>query len=169
MNQINQRILLILITSWLSTSMLIDFVALPITFRTIEVMMAGQIGIKIFSLYNIVEVLFSLGIVFCTIKLVKDLKSKTQLSWKKNWLPVTFAMVLLVIAFMYKFYLTPQIASLTAQLPMASPNTDLYLNLKDSHAFFHRLYVRMDGFKIMLLFTYLLIVGFFPSKNKVEV
>ncbi|MBL7665880.1 MAG: DUF4149 domain-containing protein [Bacteriovoracaceae bacterium] len=140
-----QKILMTLISAWLATTMMVDFVAIPIVFRTLnDVMLAGSVGMKLFGIYNKIEWMLGLGFLLAALPF-----------WKLAWRQRSFAiasLILFILINVYAFYITPSIIALTHSMREAlSGDVSVIAAMSQRHQFFHTLYVRLDGFKILLL------------------
>jgi hypothetical protein len=145
------KISLIFFAAWFWTTALVDFVAVPTVFRTIESLAeAGRVGIKIFSLYNLLEIFFGTVLVFCVFKL------RAQ-KWGK--LIVVWCVILLIQVLFYKFYITKEIANAATQMHTLDALSPEFAKLVDTRAFYHQLYVNLDKFKLCSLLF--LIIKFF--------
>jgi hypothetical protein len=126
-------------------------VAVPTVFKTIESMAeAGRVGVKIFSLYNLLEIFFALILVFCAFKL------RFQ-KWGK--MIVVWCVILLIQALFYKFFITKEIANAATQMHTLDALSPEFAQLVDARAFYHQLYVNLDKFKLISLLF--LIIKFF--------
>ena len=137
------KISLIFFSAWFWTTALVDFVAVPTVFRTIESLTeAGRVGIKIFSLYNLLEIFFASILVFCAIKLRAQKWGKSIVAW---------CALLLIQVLFYKFFITKEIASAATQMQTLDALSPEFAKLVDARAFYHQLYVNLDKFKLSSL------------------
>lgn len=132
------------LVTWLSTSMLIDFVAIPTVFSKLKmieggVLLAGGIGVHVFSVYNGVELALAIILFAWAFKL----KSDSPVALK------ALLAVLLIIGLSYVLYLTPSIRETFA---IMNSGGDVATEVLERHSLFHRSYVFLDGIKIILLF-----------------
>lgn len=139
---------IILLAIWWAWTVLVDFFVIPTVFRTIDVFfMAGNLGIVVFSKLNNLEVIVSTA-------LVAILTFQTRKN-RKAFLLLSGSLVLWIIAMLYFTYLTPKITELTTLWKQAdlvgSLGISHYPDIQQAHQFYHRLYVGIDTFKLLLL------------------
>ncbi|MBP9674993.1 MAG: DUF4149 domain-containing protein [Bacteriovoracaceae bacterium] len=137
---------------WLGMTLMLDFFVLPTVFRTLtDVFVAGRIGMSIFTKFNIVELLFS-----CSLVCAAYFWGKNS-DIKKNKFLGAGLFLLALVAF-FTFFLTPKISMLALQLSHAKNLTaSSFVTFQEELATYHKLYVRLDGLKIILQLT---ILGF---------
>ncbi|MBY0515589.1 MAG: hypothetical protein K2P81_01685 [Bacteriovoracaceae bacterium] len=152
---------LILSTIWFSWSLLVDFFIIPNVFQKIpDFFMAGNLGLAVFSKLNLLE--FPLATLLM-ISLIFHFK-KTQ---AQKWLMIS-GFLLLGIASIYLFSLTPKLSSLTATWEYAEKMGTLGPHGQDVqqlHQNYHRLYIGMDSVKMLLLLVNMSFLGFFISRK----
>lgn len=150
------RFIFALCVGWFSMSCLIDFVAVPIVFRTVSKLYeAANVGIRLFSIFNPIEFIFSLILVSFALFTVKKKSSKL----KKFQL--AFSFLLLIITASYTFHITPMISTLSEQKRELDVESDAYVKIEQQHNFYHHLYVKMDSVKVILL---LIMVGLYSRQ-----
>ena len=138
---------------WLVSTALVDFFTIPTLFRSgIDFYQAGEIGMSLFKKFNYLEIFLGLGLSFGL--------------W--NTLAHKFSRVVLVVLsmlpFLYAFYFTPSISARYVKMKeVEQTNPTLYQELFDAHQFFHKLYVQIDGVKLILL---VIIFALLLFKNK---
>lgn len=142
------KIMVALLAAWLFASGLIDFVVVPSIFRNIKSFFeAGDLGILLFEKFNSAElVISSLLIILSSVH-------------PKKKIDLIISSILWIIVMIYFSYLTPKISQLT-QLWKGSEVTGALGNgnipdIQQAHQFYHRLYVGLDTFKMLVLLTFL--------------
>ena len=129
---------------WLGVSAFMDLAVAPHLFLTISSRQeAALLGGTLFLKVNGIEVMASL--LLWTLAFM----GRRWLKWKKSVLGLLMALSFLVMT--YYFYLSPQIIELTEKMD-------------ESRHFFHRLYIKLDCLKFVLLFG----VGFLSFFKKEE-
>lgn len=155
-------ILLILSVVWASWTVLVDFFLVPAVFQTIpQFFLAGEMGIQVFSRLNKLE--FPLACVLFGL-LVWKLKEFPRLRWL-----VPLNLLLVGIAGIYLFSLTPKIAELTGAWEYADKMGTLgakgYEDIQQQHQTYHQIYVVTDTVKLLLLLVQASWLGVFVSKR----
>ena len=152
---------IVLLAAWLWTTALVDFVAVPTIFRTLtDLFVAGELGIKVFGKYNVLEVTFGSLLILQTLALF-------VLPIKTNWaekILLCLVVMLGILACYYHFSLTPEIVELTSSWKehFNTPEATIW---EERHSVSHHLYVRLDSIKLFALFISLILS--FVSLNKV--
>lgn len=145
------KLLIMFITFWIAPSILIDFVAAPAIFRNVSSLQeAGTLGMVIFKAFNSLEVLLALIVFGLSFALVRAGKIK------KPWL-VLFSILVMWSCFI-RFHVSPAIIDINQarwELPEESAQ---YEKLTNDHQFYHKLYVKMEGTKVILLLIGLVMV-----------
>lgn len=145
------KLLIMFITFWIAPSVLIDFVAAPAIFRNVSSLQeAGTLGMVIFKAFNSLEVVLSLIVFGLSFSLVRANKIK------KPWL-VLFSLLVMWAGF-FRFHVSPTIIDINRarwELPEQSAE---YKKLTRDHQFYHKLYVKMEGTKVILLIAGLVMV-----------
>ncbi len=141
-------IMLVLVTAWAAWTALVDFFLVPAVFATIpDFFLAGEMGIQVFTRLNQLEFPLACGLFACTAVAVK----RAQLP---KWL-LTGNLLLVGIAGVYLFSLTPKISELTAAWAyadkMGTLGTAGIVDVQQLHQSYHRMYVAMDTVKLLLL------------------
>ncbi len=142
---------------WLGMTVLVDFIAIPIVFRTLtDVFQAGLIGMQVFEKLNFVEVFLGLAFMVSCFYLKKTLK-----------LVKFFAIILSFLAGFYFFFLTPKITKLSLQMMELTHQAGAGLQqVAQDHDFYHHLYVKLDGVKILMLLFCLFLLFYQKKKEK---
>lgn len=146
-----QLFFLMVLTSWLSTTLAIDFMAVPTVFKGLpDVYLAGNVGIQLFSKYNLIEIIMGIlciGLGFLTLR-----------SYEAKAL-MAVSIALLGLAIVYKFYLSPQIAHFAGLMEGATDKgSDIFVKAAEKHSFFHGLYIKLDSGKIALLIVNIVLI-----------
>ncbi|GAB4015481.1 MAG: hypothetical protein Fur0010_14570 [Bdellovibrio sp.] len=146
----NYKIHLLVISSlWMGMTMSVDFVAVPLVFQTLTSLQeAGKLGIAVFSKFNSIEIFLSMVLFIASI--LEFLKNKNG-RWPMTW--VLFSILLTSLAVLYAFYLSPRIAFLGNEMHQFPLESEPYLVVYKEHQFFHKLYVKLDSLKLLLLLT----------------
>lgn len=155
-------VLLILTVTWAAWTILVDFFLVPAVFQTIpDFFLAGEMGIVVFSKLNQLE--FPLACILLGLLLWK-LSQFPKLKWL---VPVN--VVLVGIAGIYLFSLTPKITELTGAWAyaekMGTLGADGHADIQQQHQIYHRVYVATDTVKLALLLFQATILGLFLSKR----
>jgi hypothetical protein len=146
---------------WLAWTVLVDFFVVPAVFQNIpDVFMAGNLGVVLFNKLNRLEfplasILFALSVLQ-----VKRVAAPRLL--------VLISFILLGIASIYLFSLTPKLSELTATWEYADKMGTLGpggVDVQQLHQSYHRTYVVMDSVKLLLLAAYLGLLGVFLSRR----
>ncbi len=153
-----RKIVLGLLASWLSLVTYTDFIIVPTVFKTLTSrVQAGELGMKVFSALGSFEVLTSIILFFCAIAIFKKFRTK-----RAGYLFV-FATVLCGFALLGKFYMTPKITELNILKYTLSETSPDFIKADRDHQFYHDLYVKLDGAKLLLLIAGIL--GSFRSSR----
>lgn len=132
-----QKISFFVLASWFSMTCLLDFLVVPMVFRNIHNFFeAGKLGIKLFSNFNYIELVFSLIVLASLIN---------RGTWKKY----TLAFILLGFSLFYLLYLTPNIVAWAASWEAHKP----------SSSFHHQLYRNLETFKIVILGVFIYLIN----------
>lgn len=138
-------------TFWLAPSVLIDFVAAPAIFRNVSSLQeAGTLGMVIFKSFNSLELVLSLIILVISGLLIMEKKLK------KLWLG--FFILLVFWASFFRFYVSPTIVEINTERWELPEDSKKYESLTNSHQFYHELYVKMEGTKVILLLGAIIIL-----------
>jgi len=146
---------------WWGWTVLVDFFVIRTVFATIDsFFQAGDLGIAVFSKLNNLEVIVSTALVAIL---------SFQFTKNKKVLPLLMMSVLgWIVAMTYFAYLTPKLLALTELWK----KTDLMgitgvagiPDIQQEHQYFHRLYIGIDTFKLVLL-TVMILYGSFKQDN----
>jgi hypothetical protein len=145
---------ILILSAWLSTTLLTAFVAANLFLIISDVEQAGRMGMKMFGTYNYLEVIFALTLTLVT--------SLTAGKIKK-----ILAIILLCISFSYVFYFTPGIKESTQRMHQwkgVDPEKHHYATEKQN--FFHHTYVKIEKVKLLLLLVTLILVWRNPKVAK---
>ena len=141
------KVVLFLMTSWFSTTCLIDFVALPTVFKmSSNIHEAGTIGMRLFSLYNRFELMVAAVVLSISFRyLMPQWCGKITLALSSG---------LFLVAALYFFYLTPKITDLTNNMKVSfkiDPKGENFMLLAKEHGIYHHAYIKIDALKLVLL------------------
>ena len=146
---------------WWGWTVLVDFFIIRTVFANIDnFFQAGNLGIAVFSKLNNLEVIVSSALVGVL---------SFQMTKNKKILPLLImSVVAWIVAMTYFTYLTPKIIELTELWK----KTDLMgltavagiADVQQEHQFFHRLYIGIDTFKLVLL-TVMIFFGAFKEEQ----
>ena len=145
----------VLLGMWWGCTVLVDFFVIPNVFRTIDIFFkAGELGIVVFSKLNALEVILGSALVGML---------SYQVSKNRKALPMLMmAIVLWIIAMTYFSFLSPKISELTALWKEADQAGQMsiarYPDIQQAHQFYHKLYIGIDTFKLLLL-TFMISYG----------
>ncbi len=151
--QLNWDVLVLLVvTFWLSSSALLDFLLMPMMYES--GMMAAPnfatAGYSIFWLFNRVELLCAAGILTGLLALRQRrthfgvITSGAQSRWA-----LMIAGLLLAIAFIYTYILTPQMSALGMNLTGDFLTGDLSAPLPQAMGYLHGLYWGLEVVKLL--------------------
>jgi len=151
------------LAAWFFTTIVVDFVAVPSVFRTVtNLEEAGKVGIKVFTKYNILELI--LGIVITGIFWKLPAQSKKLL-----WACRILSVILVILILFYMLHLNPNIIKYAGQMHEIGIGNEGFEAVEDQHRFYHHLYVKLDGFKLFsLLFLQIIAVISWRSKETGE-
>lgn len=148
------KITLMALSAWFWTTALVDFIAVPTVFRTIDsIVEAGRVGITIFSYYNLFEIFFAAILLFAAFTFSQQKWGKIILVW---------CLILFIQVLFYKFYITKQIAEAALTMQTLDVLGAEYGRLADLRQFYHQLYVNLDKFKLISILV--LQIKFFRTK-----
>jgi len=150
---------LLIVSMWWGWTVLVDMFIIRTVFATIDnFFQAGDLGIAVFSKLNNLEVIVSTALVAVL---------SFQFTKNKKVLPLlVMSIVAWIVAMTYFAYLTPKLVELTELWK----KTDLMglagaagiPDIQQEHQFYHRLYIGMDSFKLVLL-TVMILYGSFKQ------
>ncbi len=139
------KFLLIFLGGWFFTTCVVDFVAVPNVFRTVtNLKEAGNVGIKVFTTYNKLELIFALGV--CGFFWKLPVHNKNIL-----WVSRGLSVVLIGLVAFYMLHLNPNIIKFAGQMHEIGIGNEGYEAVEEQHRFYHHLYVKLDGFKLISL------------------
>lgn len=135
----------------MAPSVLIDFVAAPAIFRNVSNLQeAGTLGMVIFKAFNSLELVLSLIIFGLAFSLCRNNKIK------KPWLVLFTALVMW--AGFFRLYLSPSIIDINQARYELSEESEEFETLSNEHRFYHKLYVKMEGAKVIFLLVGVIMV-----------
>lgn len=134
------------LSSWILLTITVDFIAIPTIFRTLkDVNLGGAIGIELFPKVNFVEVILACGLIIC---LFYSLSIKTRL-FDRFVMVMGFFLALLSI--FYFTFLSPEIKTLTLEMSNKMGDFSALPSLSVQHQFYHKLYIKLEGLKLLIL------------------
>ena len=150
LKKISIELVLPFIVAWLLMTILVDIITIPTVFRnSTSIIDAGKIGMTVFGRFNVFEIIFAvlvlLGAIF-----------NMQIHKNKKWL--YFAVPLLLLSLVYKFYMTPMITNTTYEIHKTAVSDPMYVELQSRHAQYHNLYRYFDSTKILVLLVFSIVV-----------
>lgn len=153
------KLFLFILGLWLGLTCFLDFFAVPTIFRTLPSReLAGKLGMIFFYTFNKLELVFVLALAICAWFFRHEIK------WKKTfWSSISSLFILIMI---YLFHMTPTIIEVNKakyQLMEGSPEYEV---LEQKHLFYHGLFRKTDGAKILVL---LVLLGSTLRKRREEV
>ncbi len=149
------------VSMWLGWTVLVDFFVIPTVFKTIDnIFHAGDLGISVFSKFNNLELIVASALV--------GLISFQMTMNRKALMLLIMTILVWLIAMTYFSFLTPKLIALTELWK----KTDLMgitgvagiPDIQQEHQFYHNLYIRIDGLKLILL-TAMLFVGIYKKEQ----
>ncbi|MFP5490178.1 MAG: hypothetical protein ACLGG0_01660 [Bacteriovoracia bacterium] len=151
---------LILSSVWLAWTVLVDFFVVPAVFQNVaQFFEAGKLGVVLFNRLNMLEFpLASALLVF----IILSFKRFSSLKWL---IPVS--VVLVGIAGIYLFSLTPKLTALTTAWEYADKMGTLGTGGEDVqqlHQTYHNAYIALDTAKLVLLTAQTIVLGVFSSR-----
>lgn len=162
-DQILMRFLFMFLAAWFFTTIVVDFVAVPSVFRTVtNLQEAGNVGIKVFTKYNVLELILGIAATGIFWKLPSENK-------KTLWTCRILSSLLVVLILFYMLHLNPNIIKYAGQMHEIGIGNEGYEAIEDQHRFYHHLYVKLDGFKLFsLLFLQIIAVISWRGKETGE-
>lgn len=151
---------LILSVAWLAWTVLVDFFVVPAVFQNVaQFFEAGKLGVVLFNRLNMLEFpLATALLIFVSL----TFKRFSSLKWL---IPVS--VVLLGIAGIYLFSLTPKLTALTSAWEYADKMGTLGAGGEDVqqlHQTYHNAYIALDTVKLVLLAGQTVVLGVFSSR-----
>ncbi|EPZ51479.1 PF13664 domain protein [Bacteriovorax sp. BAL6_X] len=132
--------------SWFFATVFIDFIAAPNIFRNVSSLKeAGTLGGIIFTSFNIIEMIFAVLLIIATFLYRK--KGKTTFIMK------FIAVTTLVLAIVYTTQLSPGIRDSQIAKSNYTHTDEEYQVFEDKLRGYHKLYVRLDSYKLLALLT----------------
>ena len=146
MKKYAQFLLPAFIFSWIVLTVAVDFIAIPTVFRTLkDANLGGSIGIELFPKVNIVELILAIGLL---ISIKASINLKTRI-FDRFVLVIGFFLFLLCLFF--STFLSPEIKKLTLMMMESKGNYSVLPALSVQHQFYHHLYIKLEGVKLVLL------------------
>ena len=139
---------LLFVSMWWGWTVLVDFFIIRTVFANIDsFFQAGNIGIAVFSKLNNLEVIVSTILVALL---------SFQMTKNKKILPMLImSLIAWAVVMTYFTYLTPKIVELTdlwKQTDLMGISAVAGIpDIQQEHQFFHRLYIGLDSFKLLIL------------------
>lgn len=146
---------------WWGWTVLVDFFIIRTVFANIDnFFQAGNLGIAVFSKLNNLEVIVSSILVGVL---------SYQMTKNKKVLPLlVMSIVAWIVAMTYFAYLTPKLVTLTDLWKKAEVTGAISAagipDIQQEHQFYHRLYIGVDTFKLLLLSVMILFGSFKQEK-----
>lgn len=155
----SKKLYLSLLSLWLGLTCFVDFIAVPTVFRNVSSRAeAGDIGMIVFSLVNKVEFVCAIIVLICAY-LFKD-------TVKKKVLLFTTLSSLVALTLVYNIHMTPQVRKQTLLMRDVSEESVTYIKAQETHEFYHSLYKKTDGVKILVI-LFLLSSGILKKESEV--
>ena len=146
-------IFLVILGGWLISTIFIDFIAAPSVFRMVSTRLeAGQLGIRLFSRFNLFEVVF--GVLSICLVLISTLRAGSK---AKKFL-VFSSVTLFMLSCFYQFKLTPSIVNAYDKM---GPKYENGVSIEEEEkviASAHKIYRATDSFKILLILATIVVV-----------
>ena len=148
------KIVLVLVSLWWGWTALIDFAVVPTVFSVInDFFNAGELGISLFTKFNLLEVVLS----SLLIAVLSFHSKKTG----KGIIQLALACSAWIIVMFYFTYLTPKISSLATLWKQAELVNKMGIaginDIQQEHQFYHRIYVGLDSLKLLILSSILVL------------
>lgn len=159
LKKISVEMVLPFLLAWFLMTVLVDIVTIPTVFRnSSSITDAGKIGMTVFGRFNAFEIVFSVIVLIGSIVNYKVLKNK-------KW--IFFAAPLVVLACVYKFYMTPMITNTTYEIHKTIVSDPRYAELQSQHAHYHNMYRYFDSSKLIFLLVFMgVVLGDRVKSNK---
>lgn len=148
-----KKLILIFLSIWWGTTVLVDFAVVPTVFQVIENFFnAGELGMALFTKVNRFEVFLS--------SLIIGLSSLNFKRSKRFVVEFSLIVTAGLIVLTYLSYLTPKISELTLLWKKADSLGLVGIagisDIQQEHQFYHRVYVALDTLKLLILSTLLI-------------
>ncbi len=142
------KLFLFVLGLWLGLTCFLDFFAVPTIFRTLPSReLAGKLGMIFFYTFNKIELFLCLGLGLCAWFF------RSEITWKKTFWSTISGLFLLIL--IYVFHMTPTIIDVNKQKYQLMEGSPQYNVLEEKHLFYHGLFRKTDGAKILILLTLL--------------
>lgn len=133
---------------WLGLTCFLDFFAVPTIFRTLSSRQdAGSLGMILFLAFNRLEILLAVILAMCAWFF------KASIKWKKTFWSSMAG--LFILANVYTFHMTPTIIESNKKKYELFEDSPEYQKLDEVHQFYHGLFRKTDGAKILVLLVLL--------------
>jgi hypothetical protein len=146
---------------WLGWTILVDFFVVPTVFQQVpDFFVAGNLGVAVFTKLNRLEFPLASSLFALICLHIKQTK-------RQHYLAI-ISIVLLTIAGLYLFSLTPKITELTAAWEYAEKMGTLGQGGQDVqqlHQSYHKTYIGLDTLKLLLISIQLIVLGLFLSRK----
>lgn len=146
---------------WLAATVIIDFFVVPAVFKMIDqFFLAGDLGLALFSKFNRIELFLGTTLVsLAAMQLRKD----------KTWLMIFIVSLFVwMLAMLYLFSLSPKIGELTELWKTADSfgitGIAGIADIQQEHHWYHRLYIILDGIKLLILAALITLVSWRESR-----
>ncbi|MCO4794393.1 MAG: DUF4149 domain-containing protein [Bacteriovoracaceae bacterium] len=158
------KLSLVLLGGWFFSTIIIDFIAVPNIFRIISNSReAGQVGAKVFTLFNIMELTLAIILSIIFWKIPAEQK-------KIRWINRFLLSLLFLLILYYISILNPNIINFAVKMNEIGVGNSGYELLEQEHSFYHHLYVKLDSFKLIsLLFLQISALFCYSSASEGEV
>lgn len=148
-----KKLILIFLSIWWGTTVLVDFAIVPTVFQVIENFFnAGELGMALFTKVNRFEIFLS--------SLIIGLSSLNFKRSKRFLIEYFLMLTAGLIVLTYFSYLTPKISELTLLWKKADSLGLVGIagisDIQQEHQLYHRVYVALDTLKILILSTLLI-------------
>lgn len=136
----------IVLGAWIVLTVAVDFIAIPTVFRTLQdINLGGSVGIELFPKVNKVEMILAslllIGILY---------KQKVKEKMFDRFILIQ-SFFLFLLSFAYSFFLSPEIKRLTLLIQSKSFDVNALADLQIQHSFYHHLYIKLEGVKLIFL------------------
>jgi len=139
-----RKLFLCILSMWFALTCFIDFIAVPTVFRSVSSRAeAGNIGMTLFTMINRVEFVFALLVLILAYFFRKTLK--------KSALVFLTLIGLVILTSVYNIHMTPKVVEQTKLMRELDEESQEYQRAQETHEFYHSLYKKTDGVKIIIL------------------
>ncbi len=155
----SKKLYLSILSLWFTLTCFVDFIVVPTVFRNVSSRAeAGDIGMIVFSLVNKIEFICALLVIVCAYFFRAQIKKKI----------LFFATLvsLTLLTLVYNVHMTPEVKKQTLLMRDVSEDSEQYLQAQKTHHYYHSLYKKTDGVKILVL-LFLLSAGILKKESEV--